>query len=246
MQHLNRLLKSKAPKDRIVLLESLFKEISVEVDRIMAFGPCNKPLTEDAANVFFSNKRGFFKAQYNEEEKAVLPAVIANHLMLNQNKDSDADAYAAYQEKLLRAYLYATGTCESFSILGAYLLALKYEVDLSIETIITQGAHTYIRLHTKPEFIFDFWSPTFGEYKDSISWNESVDYTYRRCPDSEYKTEIVLNQDDLQRMGRNVFNLENKEMREEISLKVKEYTRQALRLVEDTRNETPERGASWS
>ncbi|KTD34029.1 hypothetical protein [Legionella israelensis] len=230
MKNLNSILESLQNDEKADFLASLFATLQKEVNDILKFGACNNEIAEKTANVYYTRKKNkFFAVHYKKDEMAALPAVIANDLCLTDSHTSKTDI--DYKEILREAYLYGTGTCQSFAIVGAYVLAKKYEVNLSIETIFSYESHTYIRLHTQPEYIFDFWSPVACAYDDTINWNESVNYAYIRNSKVDYKTDIFLDSRQLIEMGSIIFTAENQNRRESNIKKVMNCADQELLSV---------------
>lgn len=140
-------------------------------------------------------------------------------------------SYVIYEDYLRRAYLFGTGTCEFFSIVGAYFLAREFDVRLSIETICSNESHTYIRLHTNPEYILDFWGEMVCKYDDNISWNEFFGLAYVRNGSTEFRQEIQLTSTQLIEMGARVFSNDNEIIRQNMIGRVRLMMAQELSLA---------------
>ncbi|MCL9683853.1 hypothetical protein [Legionella maioricensis] len=208
-----------------------FLRLKEKVDEVLLFGPCNSDAAEEAKKVYYSRRdkqgqRPFFSPQYRKDKLDALPAVIASSLSLSTAPQTMGKPAEVYEHFFKLAYLYGTGTCEFYAIVGAYFLATEFDVELSIETIYSEQSHTYIRLHTSSEFAMDFWSPMLCLYTDTISWNEFFGSRYMRDAGSEIKQHIRLNKEELLAMGKRVFSEENTELRlhliEEVLLLVRQ------------------------
>jgi hypothetical protein len=229
MSNLNELLQTLSEKEQIRHINKLFERITEQVNSILSFGPSNKNIAEKTANVYFYRRKNkFFLANYTVQEIKTLPAVISSALKFYEPKYIASSALDEQRNLLKQAFLYATGTCESFAIVGAYYLSLIYDVELTIETIYSRESHTYIRLHTKPEFFLDFWTPSCGLYNNSFQWNTSVDNSYMRTKKSRFHSDISLNSLQIQELVVEFFNPENILQREIHLAKVHELVSQEL------------------
>lgn len=105
--------------------------------------------------------------------------------------------------------------------MGAYFLATEFDVSMSIETLYSIETHTYIRVHTTPEYIIDFWGGLVCEYNDTVSWNEF----FGEFPRNETTTtKINIHFSDgsqLLDFGADIFSEHNKVMRANILEQVK-------------------------
>jgi len=216
MPNLNTLLQKCASDDeRDDFIDGLFEILKKKVNAVLLFGPCNNEVAEKADSTYYykkQNQDSFFSIHYQEDELAVLPAVIAN-TKRPKGKLKDKSVAEVYQAFLKDCYLYGTGTCQHYAILGAYFLAKEFEVELSIETIFSSKSHTYIRLHTNPEYVMDFWSPMFCEYDNTTEWNEFFGSTYMRNKDSTYRQDLKLTSTQLTTMSSGIFSETNKKQR---------------------------------
>ncbi len=225
MKELNALLQScTTDSEKIDFMYDEFIKLQSKVEEVLLFGPSNNDAAEEAKKVFYQREKqgqgSFFSGQYTNKERLALPAVIAQSLSLateSQIIESPAEQYESY---LKSAYLYGAGTCEYYAIVGAYFLAVEFNVDLSIETIYSHESHTYIKLHTSPEFIMDFWSPMLCQHNDTVSWNEFFGFRYIRNSSSEIKENIQFNREELLALGARVFSEQNRELRLQIIDKV--------------------------
>jgi len=196
------------PHEKTDFMERLFVQLNSRVQQILLFGPCNNSAAKKASNIYFQGKENrLFPIKSQGQDLDALPAIIANLLTPNRN------LYLNDFEKYLKiSFLYGTGTCEFFAIVGAYILATEFNVSLSIETAFADESHTYIRLHTTPEYIFDFWSQMACEYSDTVTWNETLGPTMLR-KNSELKINARYSSDELIAMGNKVFTEENQLLR---------------------------------
>lgn len=219
MSELNAKLQSyTAEYKKVDFMYEQFTQLKEKVDEVLLFGPCNNEEAEKAKKAYYSrrDKQGqyqFFSPEYTQEELKALPAVLASSLSLSADSKTMTEPAAVFEHFLKSAYLYGTGTCEVYSIVGAYFLATEFEVELSIETIYSDQSHTYIRLHTSPEFAMDFWSPMLCLYTDTVSWNEFFGSQYMRNSNSDIKQNIRLNREELLAMGERIFSEENTKRR---------------------------------
>ena len=239
MPNLNLLLSSMENDDeKMDLMGELFNKIEEQVRQILLFGPSNTPQTERAAFIYHdSRKRKFFPAQYRKVELEALPAVIANSFYYAEH---ECGAAFDLQESMRAAFLYGTGTCECFSAVGVYLLAKEYDVKLSIETIFSNESHTYIRLHTQPEYIMDFWSSMLCTYSDNATWNEILGDTYPRSKEARYQTDTTLNSTQLLEIGAQVFTEGNTTRRVALIEAVNEKMDKILEQYSVQRDQNPE------
>jgi hypothetical protein len=206
-------------------MNEVFIRIKTRVDEVLSFGPCNNQIAEKANSVYYYNRKqtNFFPVNYRKDEREALPAVIANILCLDAvSKQRPPETQDLFERHFASGYLYGTGTCEVFAIIGAYILATEFDVELSIETIYSNASHTYIKLHTNPEYIFDFWATMMCQHDDQLSWNEFFDESYIRDEQAVLKTEIVLNSGQLIEMGKSVFTEHNERLRVDIHNLVQE------------------------
>ncbi|WP_133135552.1 hypothetical protein [Legionella rowbothamii] len=222
MKTLCSILDHKSAEEKFEFLYKLFEILNTEVKQILSFGPSNTVQAQKANDLyhFLKDRKNFFPIQLHKDEFANLPTVFAQNLLyandLNKaDKANKTDKANIYEHYLQLALYYGTGTCEFFSIVGAYFLAKKYDINLSIETIFSDESHTYIRLHTNPEYILDFWSEMVCEYDDEVTWLEVLGPNYQR-KDATFKTELILNSNDLIAMGDRVFTEQNARIRLEI------------------------------
>lgn len=203
----------------------VFTCIKSRVKEILSFDPCNNQIAHKAVATYYYNRQqnNFFPVNYRKDELEALPAVIANILCLEaDSKQRPADTLDLFERYFASGYLYGTGTCEVFAIIGAYILATEFDVKLSIETIYSNESHTYIRLHTNPEYIFDFWATMTCQHDDQLSWNEFFGEQYIRDEQAVLKTELVLNSEQLIEMGKSVFTEHNERLRVDIHNLVQE------------------------
>ena len=235
MSALNSMLKSfDNNDDKLDYMYSIFTSIKRKVDAVLLFGPSNSPIAEQATNTFYNKKHfknSLFPVTYTKKEIAVLPAVIATRMQLEE-KSENVSPSEKYESYLKRAYLYGTGTCELFSIVGAYFLATEFDVEVTIETIMSNNTHTYIRLNTNPEYIMDFWATMFCEYDNSREWNDFFGLEYIRNKDSEFKKEIQLNSTELIALGNRIFTEKNTELRLKIINDVSAEVQKELSTVQ--------------
>lgn len=203
-------------EEKFEFLYKLFLEINAEVKQILLYGPCNTPRVQKANNLCHAlkNQGKFFPIHFQKNELSALPTVFAQNLLYSAPNEDKEKAEDIYENYLQLAQQYGTGTCEFFSIVGAYLLAKKFDINLSIETIFSRESHTYIRLHTQPEYILDFWAEMVCEYHDEITWLEVLGPDYH-LKDATYKTELTLRSNDLIAMGERVFTETNARIRSE-------------------------------
>lgn len=207
--------------DREDFLWQLFKHIESEIKKILTFGPCNSDIAEKTATKYYAKRditrpHRFFSTKYLRDETQSLPAVIANIHLLRANKRLDGSAQERFIKHLQDGFIYGTGTCEVYSIVGAYVLAQHYDVSLSIETIYSSESHTYIRLHTSPEYIFDFWGQLMCNYTDTLSWNEFHGERYLRNHTSRVQHDISFQTSELLVMQHHVLNDEVRTQRERV------------------------------
>jgi hypothetical protein len=227
MKELNRKLRSyNFDYQKVDFMYELFTQVQEKVDVVLLFGPCNNASAEKGKRTYYSRREkqgqsSFFSVQYSNDELDVLPAVIASSLSLSVDPVTMNESVEAYEHFLKSAYLYGTGTCEVYAIVGAYFLATELDVDLSIETIYSDQSHTYITLHSNPEFIMDFWSPMLCLHSDTVTWNEFFGSQYMRNSSSDIKQNIRLNKEGLLAMGERVFSEENTVRRLQIIEKVR-------------------------
>lgn len=229
MPHLNELLQSKTDKlEKLEFIQDLFDKLSKQVNQILPFGPSNGSLAEKIAPFYYNrNSPRFFAFKYQKEELEALSAVVAYDLYaqtthsktVKQQTDVTQVHSFDFEEYMQSAFLYGTWTCEFFAVIGAYCLALEYDVELSIETIFSNESHTYLRLHTDPEYIFDFWSSMSCEYTDNITWHEVLGEPYKR-KNAEYKTDMTLNSAQIIEMAERIFTKENEAFSTQIINKV--------------------------
>ena len=211
----------------------LFDTLKKEVDAILLFGSCNNIKTTEASNAYYYRKRNkptAFSCYYTQSELMHLPPVIANEIRLTECSNYQIKIpRERYSDYLKMAYLYGTGTCEFFAIVGAYVLSQRYEINLSIETIYSEESHTYIRVHGVQEYILDFWGGMVCDYSDDITWNEFFGMLYARNNKSSIKNEISLNERDLRTLGEEVFTNAHLQKREQVIAKVQERVQQERR-----------------
>ncbi|STX27972.1 Uncharacterised protein [Legionella beliardensis] len=207
-------------EDQLDFMSDVFAKLKEEVDQVLLFGRSNSPTAERVANLNGNiNKNQFFPINYSKEELAVLPAVIANSLRFSdeeqKTEQKPSEPLLRYAKYFADAYLYATGTCENYAIVGAYMLAAEFmDVELSIETLYSDQSHTYIRIHTTPEYIFDFWGDFVCEYTDTLTWNECAGRHYPRNETSYTKIDITFaNRNELINLAEDVFTEKNNERR---------------------------------
>ncbi|WP_131781249.1 hypothetical protein [Legionella gresilensis] len=209
--------------DKLEVMSEYFTRLKKKVDKVLLFGRANSPIAERVASLYYinndRNKNQFFPVNYSQSELDVLPAVIADSLRLSdkeqRNVQKTIEPFARYSKYFENAYLYGTGTCETYAIVGAYFLMVEFvDVELSIETLYSDQSHTYIRVHTTPEYIFDFWGNFLCEYTDTPTWNECVGECYPRNDKSRTKTVITFSdREQLITLGNDIFSEKNKERR---------------------------------
>lgn len=221
MPSINALLDNySTPDEKHELMYEIFNDIKNRVNELLSFGPCNNQVAQHACSVYYYNhqkKNNFFPVDYTLHECKALPAVIANILSLETaKKQTPSSALEMFEQYFTSGYLYGTGTCEVFAIIGAYILATKFDVTLSIETIYSNESHTYIRLHTTPEYIFDFWGAMMCPYDDQIAWNEYFGEQFIRNAGANFETDLVLNNKQLIEMGQRVLSDQNEHLRAHI------------------------------
>ncbi len=228
MHCLNTEIQKCVDKDeRLELMFSYFKKLKAKVDEILLFGPCNNAIAEETANAYYykkqcQNKGSLFPVRYSKKELQALPAVIANKLSQSDDRlKTQGTTLNTFKEYFKRAYLYGTGTCEYYAIVGAYFLATEFDVSMSIETLYSTETHTYIRVHTTPEYIVDFWGELVCEYNDTLSWNEFFG-EFPRNSTSETKTNIHFSESSqLIGLGKDIFSEQNEQQRLSILQQVK-------------------------
>ncbi|WP_298627910.1 hypothetical protein [uncultured Legionella sp.] len=221
----------------------LFNRIQIRVSEILIFGPCNSKAAQNASNVYYANQQKqqhFRLSPYTADECKALPAVIANTLCPRaENKQKLLSAQEHFEQFFTNGYVYGTGTCEVFSIIGAYILATEFDFELSIETIYSHQSHTYIRLHTEPECIFDFWAIMMCRYNDTVSWNEFFGEQFIRNTEAVYKTDLILTSQQLIEMGQRVIIPHNKALRTIIHTSVLERVENVLKQVDNLVEQEP-------
>lgn len=227
MPSINSLLdKCSTPDEKHELMHEIFNNIKNRVNELLSFGPCNNQMAQYACSAYYYNhqkRNNFSPIEYSLDECKALPAVIANILSLEKEKKQiPPSAQERFEQYFASGYLYGTGTCEVFAIIGAYILATEFDVKLSIETIYSNESHTYIRLHTTPEYIFDFWGAMICPYDDQISWNEYFGEQFIRDEGANFETELVLNNKQLIDMGQRVLSDQNVRLRAHIHHLVQE------------------------
>ncbi|USQ14458.1 hypothetical protein J2N86_03810 [Legionella lytica] len=224
-------LMQKSAEDKFEFLYGLFLELNAEVKTILSFGPCNTALVQKTDDLFhfLKNKGTFFPFHLQKDELAIMPTIFAKNLLYSAKEDKEKTGNI-YEHYLQLSLQYGTGTCEFFSIVGAYFLAKKYNVALSIETIFSQESHTYIRLYTQPEYILDFWAEMVCEYNDDVTWLEVLGPSYQRR-DATYRTDLVLNSKDLIAMGDRVFTEANASVRSKTLHEIENRVAQFLHSV---------------
>lgn len=242
MKTLCSTLAPKSTEEKLEFLYNLFQDLNTELKKILIFGPCNTALAHKTNDLyhFFKRRNTFFPIHLQNDELAILPTVFAqNQLYANEviDKDDKKETAKLYERYLQLALHYGTGTCEFFAIAGAYLLAKKYDINLSIETIFSEESHTYIRLHTHPEYILDFWSEMVCEYNDEITWLEVLGQNYQRRK-ATYKTELILNSNELIAMGERIFTEENARIRSQTLHAIKDKVTQFIESIPEI---TPEK-----
>lgn len=203
---------------------NLYERIREKVAEILVFGPCNNNVANHSSNAYYfkkSNRARLFSVVFSEDDCKGLSAVIANHYFCEFNMPPNMSPMDQYEWSFKNAFIYGTGTCEQFAIVGAYFLALEYEVEVSIETIVSDETHTYIRIHTDPEVIMDFWGSFSCFYNDSITWNECLDSQFHRKKGVSYREELRVNSSQLIDMGTRIFTPENQLIRADMLEKVR-------------------------
>lgn len=241
MTSLNSLLKSyNSDDDKMNFMFDVFKTVKKKVDAVLLFGPCNNKDAEEASNVYYNKKNWkkntLFSVKYQSNELKALPAVIANSLRPKDTTQINLLPSVLYKLYLQNAYLFGTGTCELYAVVGAYFLATEFDLDLSIETLYSNESHTYIRVHTEPEYIMDFWGSMACEYKDTLSWNEFFGEQFIRNKNSSTQKEIQLNSKELLNMGEDVFSEKNTLQRTRFINKVNKLVLQESLDTESNKN----------
>ncbi len=165
------------PSRQNIIMNEIYEKIQNDVDQCLLYGPSN------ARYIHKQHSLSFFSLQ---QKKFFLNTSAASHSRMEltkriRNRSYSFEADQSEIKKLaLEGFWSATGTCETYAILGAMYLMKQYEVDVSIENIHSDLTHTFLRVHTEPdEYIFDFWSRAMIRYGDWVEWNETIDYEYR-------------------------------------------------------------------
>ncbi|WP_419420519.1 hypothetical protein ACNVED_04250 [Legionella sp. D16C41] len=228
--------------DKFEFIYKCFTRLKEKVDKVLLFGKSNSPTAEKTADLYYknNNRNQFFPINYSQRELDVLPAVIADNLRFNdedlQAGQQTSEPYALFFKYFKDAYLYGTGTCENYAIVGAYMLATEFsDIKLSIETLYSDQSHTYIRVHTTPEYIFDFWGDFVCEYTDTLTWNECAGEFFPRNNQSSTETNIIfLNRAQLINLAENIFSEENEKRRLNIINQVNTLLNKEQQLEKNT------------
>ncbi|STX52059.1 Uncharacterised protein [Legionella busanensis] len=209
--------------DKLDFMSECFARLKEKVDEVLLFGKANSPIAERVVSLYCTNsnnnKNQFFPVNHSRKELDVLPAVIADSLRFfdkeQRNLQKIIEPFSLYSKYFEDAYLYGTGTCENYAIVGAYFLMAEFDdIELSIETLNSDQSHTYIRVHTTPEYVFDFWGDFLCEYTDTPTWNECVGELYPRNDKSHTKINITFsNREQLINLGEDIFSKKNEEQR---------------------------------
>ncbi|KTD35326.1 hypothetical protein Lmor_0773 [Legionella moravica] len=212
MPSLNTLLKTCSNKnEKLDLISEVFERIKLKVDEVLIFGACNSEVAIRARTRYFEQKElatrnHFFKDNSENTGLKAIPLIVSHYPIFEIPPQSMTTSPEQYYEALLKTgYLYGTGTCEIFSIVGAYFMALEFDLELSLETLYSDSSHTYIRVHTDPEFIIDFWGPMFCVYGDTVSWNEFFGQDLMRDEKATIKTEVAFSSEQLIDLGNKIF-----------------------------------------
>lgn len=158
----------------------VFMEIRKHIDKYLVFGPCNSKVAAQAKDFMYNKSSRFFNITpaVLRAEGAVLSSAKMHELKIHS--DQPKKRAFSLREMALDGLISATGTCETYAVLGAVLLSRQYDVEISLENIHSDLQHTYLKIHTLPhEYIFDFWSDVMVRHGDWMNWNQAVDYEFR-------------------------------------------------------------------
>ena len=216
MASLNTLLQACSDNnEKLEFMYKFFEQIKIKVDEVLTFGAYNSAAAIRTRNKYvepmeLAGRNRFFKAHFEVSDLQVIPAILAGNKLFETEPKSMANTLEQNYEELLKiGYLYGTGTCEIFAIVGAYLMALEFDLDLSLETLYSDSSHTYIRVHTNPEYVIDFWGPMLCVYDDTVSWNEFFGQDLMRNEKATIKTDVKFNSDQLIALGHKIFTQDN-------------------------------------
>ena len=166
-------------KRLLEIMHKIYTDIKQRVDHSLAFGPCNSHFAEKIKGVIYSRKELFFT--HSPEALKAIAAIRSKDKLSNDIREgSYIENEDLFKNIAFKGFLSATGTCETYAVLGALYLSQLYDVNITIENLHSDSTHTYLRLHTcYHDYIFDFWSDACVRYGNWIDWNESVNYEYR-------------------------------------------------------------------
>ncbi|KTD51288.1 hypothetical protein [Legionella quateirensis] len=229
MATLNTLLQTCSDNDeKLEFMFDSFERIKIKVDEVLTFGAFNSAEVIRARNKYveqmkMAERNRFFRAHFEEADLQAIPAILAGYKIFEDDSKSITSSPELHYEELFKiGYLYGTGTCEIFSIVGAYFMALEFELDLSLETLYSDSSHTYIRVHTNPEYIIDFWGPMLCFYDDTVSWNEFFGQDLLRNEKATIKKHVTFNSEQLIQLGHKIFTQDNLAQRSIIHKEINE------------------------
>lgn len=164
------------------LMYDVFDEIKKQLRNVLCFGPSNSILAEKLKSRMLYEPR-FFNYKPSEEN-------LVNAIRSQQKIDDELPPKLGsidLEEMFLSGFISGTGTCEIFAIVAAVLLCSQYDVEVSIINIHSDLVHTFLKIHTNPAYIFDYWADFMIREYDWTSWNECHEPCYHYRPGVVFK-----------------------------------------------------------